>query len=82
MKEGYLDTAFGNLIFSYAYVCDGLTDEEIEKALRYHAKKLGGGISCRYSILHEKEEGNIWHHRICQVGLEQSGCQMYKGFPN
>ncbi len=42
MKDEYIDTAFGNLIYSYLFLCDGLSDEEIEAALRAHAKKWGG----------------------------------------
>jgi hypothetical protein len=84
MKEDYIDTAFGNLISSYAYLCDGLSDEEIEKALRSHAKQWGGCISCRFSIAHKdckEREGNIWYYRSCQVGLKQETCEMQEQFP-
>lgn len=84
MKEEYIDTAFGKLIESYSIHDDRFTDEEIEKALREHARLWGGCISCRYSICKkdpEREHGNIWHARDCQVGLKQDGCRMYQEFP-
>lgn len=79
--EGY---SFGNLISSYLFLCDGLSDEEVEKALRAHAQKWSGCISCRYSIAHpeaRERKGNIWYQRTCQLGLSQDGCEMYEKFP-
>lgn len=84
MKGEYIDTAFGNLISSYAYLCDGLTDEEIEKALRVHVQRWGGCISCRYSLSHpdsRERRGNIWYQRKCQRGLNQQDCEMWTAFP-
>lgn len=83
MKTEYTDTAFGNLIFSYHLHCDGLSDDEIEQALRAHAKKWSGCIACRYSLCHHDagKRGNIWHQRSCQVGLSQDGCGMFQNFP-
>ncbi|MBE0427890.1 MAG: hypothetical protein IBX72_14750 [Nitrospirae bacterium] len=82
MKDEYLETAFGNLIWSYIFYTDGLTEEEIEQALRSHARKWGGCISCRFSIASDPaKEENIWLSRKCQVGLTQDGCGMHQGFP-
>jgi len=80
----YVDTAFGNLINSYLAEVDGLTEEEVEEALREHAKRWSGCVSCRYSICHPEARRfskNIWLFRSCQVGLSQSSCGMWKGFP-
>lgn len=82
MNTKYVDTSFGNLIMSYAFVCDGLTDEEIEMALRKHAEKWGGCIACRYSIRSESEgKGNIWLMRGCQLGFSQDDCNCFAKFP-
>lgn len=83
MKKEYLDSAFGNLIKSYAYNVEfELSDDEIERALRVHAKKWGGCVSCRYSLAGDKSTGgNIWVIRRCQVGLSQDGCEMRQVFP-
>ena len=84
MKNEYIDTPFGDLISSYLFLCDGLSDEDVEKALRVHAKKWSGCISCRYSQAHpeaRERKGNIWYQRTCQVGLTQDGCEMYEKFP-
>lgn len=83
MKDEYIDTAFGNLIYSYLFLCDGLSDEEIEAALRAHAKKWGGCISCRFSVAHpeaRERKGNVWYQRACQMGLSQDGCDMHRPF--
>lgn len=80
----YIDTPYGNLIISYARYCDGLSDEEIDRALRAHAQRWGGCISCRYSIAHPSchvRDGNIWYKRGCQVGLSQDNCPMHTPFP-
>ncbi len=85
MKKKYIDTPFGNLINSYAFITEGLSDEEIEKALRAHARIWGGCISCRYSIAHPsctERKGNIWLMRNCQLGLTQSTCNMHTPFPD
>jgi len=84
MKKEYLDTPFGNLINSYAYRTE-LDDDLVEKALRAHAQKWGGCVSCRYSICHPMADtysGNIWLLRSCQLGLNQNECTMHERFPD
>ena len=88
MKKEYLDTAFGRLIASYAHVTGGeLTDDEIEMALRAHARKWGGCVACRYSIAHHSagegplQKCNPWLVRSCQLGLSQNDCGCFKPFP-
>lgn len=86
--DKWVDTAFGNLINSYLSKTDGLSYEEVEQALRAHARKWGGCVSCRYSICHPSvsygSTDNMWLVRDCQVGLSRSNfvkCPMYKPFP-
>ena len=83
MKTDMIDTPFGKLITSYVCLC-GLSDAEAERALKAHAQRWGGCISCEYSIADQEAIGrgkNIWYARSCQVGLLQDDCGMYTSFP-
>lgn len=85
MREELLNTAFGNLLSSYCQCFESLKTDEIEQVLRELAKKWGGCVSCRYSILHpdaNKRGGNIWIQRACQLKLVEGECRLHNPFPD
>lgn len=76
--------AFQRLIGSYMEIYPHLTEEEVERTLREHARQFGGCISCKYSIGYynpEWKRRNYWLLRGCQLGFSQSNCNVYASFP-
>jgi len=85
---------FDALVESYMSVIDDLALEgdelSVEQALRAHARKLSGCVSCCYSRAHPRlrdAEGSeldyttLWFERICVLGLQPDECDLHLPFP-
>lgn len=59
--------------------------EMVERALKGHARKWGGCISCVFSRRHPEtrpeDTQNWWYRRKCTLGLKQDTCGKHLAFP-